>query len=82
MTRHIETRAAADGDDVFIYAAPASDVPLTLGGPVQIGQRLTADALGRGVVAVTGQWVWAVAEEEGDADQIRNVNLITPQHMR
>ena len=77
-----DVRAAADGEPVFIYGPPASDVCLSLGGPVQIGQRLTTDYVGRGILATTGQWVLAIAEEPGAIGETRKVNLIEPQRMR
>jgi hypothetical protein len=81
-TEATETRAAADGDDVFVYGFNAADVPLTLGGPVAIGNRLTTDDQGRGIVATSGTWAMAIAEEPGDAGQVRKANLIPAQRVR
>jgi len=75
-------RAAADGEPVFIYGPFAADVCLALGGSVKIGQRLTTDAIGRGIVATSGQWVLAIAEEVGSLGETRKVNVIEPQRMR
>ena len=72
----------ADSEDVFIYGANASDVPLELGGPVQIRDRLTSDAQGRGIVATPGTWAMAIAAEDGDQGQVRLVQVIVPQRVR
>jgi hypothetical protein len=71
-----DTRAAADGEDCFVFGGGASEVPLLLGGPVYIGQRLTADSQGRGVVTGPGWWALAIAEEDGSEGDVRLVNLL------
>jgi len=77
-----ETRAAADGESVFVYGPYAADVPLVYGGLVQIGDWLTSDDLGRGVQAGAGDWAGAVAQQPGDAGQTKLVTVIAAQRVR
>jgi hypothetical protein len=71
-----DSRAAANGDDVFIFGGGASEVPLLLGGVVAIGDRLSSDAQGRGVRTGPGWWALAIAEEDGSEGDVRLVNLL------
>jgi hypothetical protein len=78
-----ETRAAAQGDSVFIYSFPAADVPLCYGARVRIGERLKSDQNGFGIPATTpGEECGAIAQEDGEAGFVGLVTMITPQRRR
>lgn len=79
----IETRAAADGDRLFIFGPNGRDVLLTYGGQIAIGDRLTSDNSGQGVKALSpNDLILAVAQERGAAGMIRKVTIITSQRRK
>jgi hypothetical protein len=78
----IETRAAADGESVFVFGPYAADVFLVYGGIVAIGDRLTSDAQGRGIKATTGTFYLAIAQEPGNLGDLKKVTVVTPQRSR
>jgi hypothetical protein len=78
----IETRAAADGESVFVFGPYAVDVSLVYGGIVAIGDRLTSDSQGRGIKATTGTFYLAIAQEPGNLGDVRKATTVTPQRLR
>ncbi|MEC5319032.1 capsid cement protein [Brenneria populi subsp. brevivirga] len=59
---------AAAGDTFDVIRSGLA--PVTYGGDVALGDRLTADANGRAVTAATGDYFIGYAEEAGAADEI------------
>jgi hypothetical protein len=77
-----DPRAAAQGDNVFIYGPPAAQVPLAFGGPVKIGDRLKSDQNGMGIKATSlYDECGAIAEEAGPAGYVGLVTLLPPERL-
>jgi hypothetical protein len=76
-----DPRAAAAGEDVFIYGPPAADVPLCYGANVRIGDRLKSDVNGMAVKAGPLDEVGAVAQEEGGPGYVGLVTIIPPHKL-
>lgn len=64
---------AADGERIDINKAGI--VPVQYGGNVAYGDPLTSSAAGKAIVAVAGDRVLGVAQENGDLDAIGSILL-------
>lgn len=71
--------AAIAGENVACYGPPDRNVVLELGGTVVQGDSLKSDTNGKGVTTTsTGDWVFAIAMEPGNAGDLIRVELIDP----
>lgn len=70
--------AAIAGEDLLVYTFSDKEAPLSIGaGGCNPGDRLTSDGSGNGVVTTTtGQWVGAIAKQQGNQGDLVPVDLV------
>jgi len=74
--------AAIAGEDINVFGPPEVGIMLRAGGTVVRGDRLKADATGRGITTVTAtDEVGAIAQGSGAVDDLIPVQLIGPMKL-
>jgi hypothetical protein len=73
---------AIQGEQVGVFGPPDKDVMLEIGGTVTRGDRLKADANGKGVTTVTNLDEYgAIAQDSGTSGQLIPVQLVGPSQI-